>query len=121
MHRLRTDDEELQCVAVGHDLLEDTDTTEAELEALGFSQRVISAIQCLTKHEGMTEDFYRSAVKSNPDAVRVKIEDLRHNSDIRRLKGISPKDIERIVRYQEFYLELRSLSSQDPRRDDCED
>lgn len=47
-------------------------------------------------------------VKSNPDSVRVKIEDLRHNSDIRRLKGVTDKDIARIRRYHEFYLELTS-------------
>lgn len=49
---------------------------------------------------------FRAAVKSNPDAVRVKIEDLRHNSDIRRLKGITEKDVARMARYHEFYLEL---------------
>lgn len=106
MHRLRTDDEELQCIAVGHDLIEDTGTTEDELRALGFSDRVVKAILCLTKFGDEDESNYREAVKSNPDAVRVKIEDLRHNSDIRRLKGITDKDIARMKRYHEFYLEL---------------
>ena len=32
MHKLRTDDEELNCIAVGHDLVEDTGTTFAELK-----------------------------------------------------------------------------------------
>lgn len=106
MHRLRTDDEELQCIAVGHDLLEDTDTTYAELKAMGFSDRVLHGIWCLTKTEGESDANYRRYVKSNPDAVRVKVEDLRHNSDIRRLKGVTEKDIARMVRYHEFYLEL---------------
>ena len=30
----------------------------------------------------------------------------RHNSDIRRLKGVTEKDVARMVRYHEFYLEL---------------
>lgn len=109
MHRLRTDDEELQCIAVGHDLLEDTQTRPMELYDLGFSDRVVSGILALTKDDGDNEENYRLQVKSNPDAVRVKIEDLRHNSDIRRLKGVTEKDIARMVRYHEFYLELIEL------------
>ena len=111
MHRLRTDDEELQCIAVGHDLVEDTDTTLDELSNMGFTLRVRHGIQCLTKSDEIIpgidpEANYRRKVKSNPDAVRVKIEDLRHNSDIRRLKGVTEKDVARMVRYHEFYLEL---------------
>jgi len=114
MHRLRTDDEELQCIAVGHDLLEDTKTTIAELDALGFSNRVVAGIIRLTKNPEFTEEGYRAQIKSNPDAIRVKIEDLRHNSDIRRLKGIRPKDIQRMIGYHEFYLELVDALSQFP-------
>lgn len=115
MHRLRTDDEELQCIAVGHDLLEDTDTTADDLDALGFSNRVIVGILRLTKEEQETAEGYRAKVKSNPDAIRVKIEDLRHNSDIRRLKGVTPKDVARMIRYHEFYLELMAALPQPPR------
>lgn len=109
MHRLRTDDEELQCIAVGHDLIEDTDTTLDELSNLGFSLRVREGIQCLTKSDELGESEYRRKVKSNPDAIRVKMEDLRHNSDIRRLKGVTPKDVARMVKYHEFYTELKAL------------
>lgn len=108
MHRIRTDDEELQCIAVGHDLLEDTSTTVAELDALGFSNRIVVGILRLTKEDQETHEGYRAKVKSNRDAILVKMQDLRHNSDIRRLKGVRPKDVERMVRYHEFYLELAS-------------
>lgn len=108
MHRLRTDDEELQCIAVGHDLLEDTDVTMADLYQLGFSDRVVAGIQAMTKKAGLSAEDYLDQVKSNPDARRVKIEDLRHNSDIRRLKGVTDKDVKRMVRYHEFYLALKS-------------
>jgi (p)ppGpp synthase/HD superfamily hydrolase len=111
MHRLRTDDEELQCIAVGHDLIEDTTVTGAELRELGFSERVIAGIQDLSKWENQTVSEYRARVKANPDARRVKIEDLRHNSDIRRLKGVTEKDVKRMVRYHEFYLELIAAQS----------
>lgn len=114
MHRLRTDDEELQCIAVGHDLVEDTDTTLDELSNLGFTLRVRQGIQCLTKSEAVdgfdAEEVYRRKVKSNPDAILVKMQDLRHNSDIRRLKGVTEKDVARMVRYHGFYLELKALT-----------
>lgn len=45
----------------------------------------------------------------NPDAVKVKMQDLRHNCDVRRLKGVTQKDHDRMARYHEFYLELASL------------
>jgi len=34
--------------------------------------------------------------------------DLRHNTDIRRLKGITPKDIARIEKYHIFYTEIKA-------------
>jgi (p)ppGpp synthase/HD superfamily hydrolase len=110
MHRLRTDDEELQCIAVGHDLIEDTGVTTLDLTKMEFSDRVVYGIHDLTKYTGSSDLDYRKKVKSNPDAVRVKIEDLRHNSDIRRLKGVTEKDIARMVRYHEFYLELKDTT-----------
>lgn len=113
MHRLRTDDEELQCIAVGHDLIEDTETSAKELLDLGFSNRVINGIMHLTRFDNQSEDLYRAVVKANPDAVRVKIEDLRHNSDIRRLKGLREKDIARIKRYHEFYVDLLAVDHRD--------
>jgi (p)ppGpp synthase/HD superfamily hydrolase len=108
MHYLKTDDEELMCVALGHDVIEDTDVTYKDLKDQGISDRVIDAIKCLTKQPGQTYDEYKQMVFSNVDAMRVKMADLRHNTDIRRLKGITEKDIQRMVKYQTFYMEIQS-------------
>ncbi len=107
MHYLKTEDEELQCIALGHDLVEDTDVTYAELESLGFSERVIEGIRALTKQRGQEYYEYKEQVFSNRDAMLVKLCDLRHNSDIRRLKGVTDKDIARIRKYHQFYLEIK--------------
>jgi hypothetical protein len=40
--------------------------------------------------------------------MRVKLADLRHNSDIRRLKGVTDKDIERMAKYSKFYVEIQA-------------
>lgn len=108
MHYLKTDDEELQCIALGHDVIEDTKTTYKDLRDAGISERVIVGIAALTKVPGETLDEYKARVFANEDAMRVKLCDLRHNSDIRRLKGVTEKDIERLAKYNRFYLEIQS-------------
>jgi (p)ppGpp synthase/HD superfamily hydrolase len=109
MHYLQSDDEELQCIALGHDLIEDTWVTEQMLYANGMSTRVVEGIVALTKVEGQSFAEYKDKVKSNPDAVRVKMCDLRHNTDVRRLKGLTEKDFERMQRYSVFYSELKAI------------
>jgi hypothetical protein len=47
-------------------------------------------------------------VSTNKDATRVKLEDLRDNSDITRLKGVRQKDFERVQKYNRAYLFLRT-------------
>ena len=110
MHKVRHTDEATMCIAVGHDLFEDTYVTPEMLRANGISERVIEGIQALTKVEGESYEDYKAKVKANPDAVNVKMEDLRHNSDLRRLKDVTPKDVERVARYMQFYKELSELS-----------
>jgi len=106
MYFLKTDDEELQCIALGHDIIEDTKVTYAELRELGFTQRVIEGIRTLTKQPGETYDEYKHRVFANEDAMRVKLCDLRHNTDVRRLKGVTEKDIARMAKYHVFYMEI---------------
>lgn len=112
MYMLGTDDEELQCIALGHDIVEDCGVTYIQLRELGFTERIIEGIRCLTKIAGESYDEYKAKVKSNPDAVKVKICDLRHNTDVRRLKGIRPKDIARMERYFQFYMELINIEGE---------
>jgi (p)ppGpp synthase/HD superfamily hydrolase len=108
MHYLKTNDEELQCMAILHDVIEDTDVTLDDLRDIGCTERVIAGVDALTKREDRSYDDYKEQVFKNRDAMLVKMADLRHNSDIRRLKGASQKDIERMSRYNRFYLELQA-------------
>ena len=111
MYYLKSNDEELQCIALAHDLVEDTDTTYSELREMGFPERVIQGIAALTKNPGESYDEYKLRVKNNPDAVKVKMADLRHNTDVRRLKGVTEKDLARMEKYHRFYMELRLLAN----------
>jgi (p)ppGpp synthase/HD superfamily hydrolase len=109
MYLVESEDYEVKQIAVGHDLVEDTDVTWEDLIREGFSDRVIQGIMALTKQRGETYEQYKNKVKSNKDAVLVKMADLRHNSDITRLKGVAEKDIARIAKYMQFYSELKAL------------
>lgn len=106
MSQLDTTDEELQCIALGHDLIEDTSCTADYLRVLGFSGRVISGIEGLTKQQGQSYEDYQAQVMAARDRMLVKLEDLRHNSDLNRLSraGIVPtqKDVDRQQRYLDF-------------------
>lgn len=106
MHYIKSEDEELQCIALGHDVIEDTDVTYKDLRDAGFTDRIITGIRALTKVPGQTYDEYKEGVFANVDAMKVKMADLRHNTDVRRLKGVSEKDIARMEKYHRFYLEL---------------
>lgn len=106
MSYLKDNDEELQCAAVCHDVVEDTKTTYQDLRNAGMSERVIDCIRLLTKQPGQTYEEYKEGVLSSVDAMKVKQCDLRHNTDFRRLKGVSDKDVERMAKYMKFYNEI---------------
>jgi len=48
MHYLKTDDEELQCIALLHDVIEDTKTSYQDLRDIGCTERVINAVKALS-------------------------------------------------------------------------
>ena len=108
MHYLKSLDEELMCMALGHDVIEDTKVTYQDLRAAGMTERVIKGIAALTKLPGETYEEYKQRVFANRDAMLVKRADLRHNTDIRRLKGVSEKDLARMAKYHQFYMEIEA-------------
>jgi len=112
MHYLKSDDEELMAIALAHDVIEDTSVTYKDLREAGFTERVIEGIRALTKVPGETYDEYKERVFASVDAMKVKMADLRHNTDIRRLKGITEKDIARMTKYHTFYTEIKAKLSE---------
>jgi len=66
-------------VAVLHDVLEDSSVTAADLLEAGFSTEAVLAVSVLTRSKDMTYKAYIELVKTNPQARRVKIADLRDN------------------------------------------
>lgn len=70
--------EEYQIAGLFHDLLEDTDAKEYEVEKLG-GKDVLEAVKLLTKREGYVMEEYISSIKRNPIAFAVKAADRLHN------------------------------------------
>lgn len=73
----------------------------------GLPETVVSAVQVLTKKKGQDYQLYLEFVKSNPIARRVKLADLKHNSDLSRLATITEKDLERLEKYKKAIDYLR--------------
>lgn len=93
-------DEYTTCVALLHDVVEDSKYTLQDLIDQGFPNEVIDAVKVLTHNKNIPYIDYIDSIKSNPIARKVKIEDLKHNSDITRLNQITEKDLERIEKYK---------------------
>src|SRR6478609_5418778 len=87
--------ENAMIVAVLHDLLEDcADWTTGRLAQEGFDHDVIYGILMLTKRKDEEYMSYIKRVAENKITKAIKMADLRHNSDITRMKGLSQKDFQ---------------------------
>jgi guanosine-3',5'-bis(diphosphate) 3'-pyrophosphohydrolase len=109
MNNLHTRDKELQSIAILHDVVEDRVATLHDLRVLKFSERVIEAVMLLTHPAGMEYQKYIRRLADNEDARLVKLADLRDNSDITRLKGLTKKDMERMEKYHQAYTYLSKV------------
>ena len=80
------DDEISCCVALLHDVVEDTDITLDQL-AKEFPQEVIKPLNLMTHQKDEDYFEYIRKIKTNPIAVKVKLADLNHKSDQSRCMG----------------------------------
>ena len=94
------DTQEEKAVALLHDGLEDSPYTAEKLILASLPETVVSAVQILTKKKGQDYQQYLELVKSSPIARRVKLADLKHNSDLSRLATVTEKDLERLEKYK---------------------
>ncbi len=92
-----------------HDVAEDTPMTEEEvLELLQIGQQLpekvaielLEALRLLNSNHFSDRESYLKALKQNPLAKAVKINDLTNNMDLTRIPNPRVKDIERVERYK---------------------
>lgn len=93
------DDEYSTCVALLHDVVEDTDMTLDDLSKI-FPKEVTDAIALMTHNDSVPYLDYVKEIKTNPIASKVKLADLKHNSDLTRLDKVDDKAIERVEKYK---------------------
>lgn len=97
--QMETEDETV--VALLHDVVEDTKYTFDDIRAMGFSEKVIEALTLLTHDDAEPYLDYVARLKDNALARKVKLADLRHNSDLTRLDVIDEKALMRVRKYAE--------------------
>lgn len=101
-------DEITTCVALLHDVVEDTDITVEQLEK-DFPKEVTEAVKLLT-HDKNTDYFeYIKAIKSSPVAKAVKTADLMHNSDQSRITDKSVVSAGKLEYRNEKYKKALSI------------
>lgn len=85
-------------VALLHDVLEDSELYSIE-DFKFLDKEQMDAILLLTHNTDEEYFDYINKVKTNKIALDVKLSDLRHNSNLKRLKTITERDINRRNKY----------------------
>lgn len=102
------DDEASTCVALLHDVVEDSDVTLDDL-AREFPSDVVEGVRLMT-HEPAVDYFdYVRAIKGCPLAQKVKLADLAHNSDETRFAGCEDVTREMLDKRHEKYARARAI------------
>ena len=94
------DDEYSICVALLHDVVEDSDVTIDDIRDAGFPEAIVKAILALTHKEEIPYFEYIEQIKANKIAAKVKAADLKHNMDLTRLESPTEKDVQRAEKYR---------------------
>lgn len=100
-------DEITACVALLHDVVEDTYITIEQLEK-EFPAEVTNAIKLLTHDSNIDYFDYIRTIKKNPIAKIVKMADLLHNSNQNRIMD-GTVSTNKLVYWNEKYTRARQI------------
>ena len=106
-------DEASTVCALLHDVVEDTDYTLDDLRSMGYPDEVVDALALLTHDPAVPYMDYVKIIARNPIARKVKMADLRHNSDLSRMDEIDEWAVKRTAKYQKA---LRYLKRNNPEK-----
>jgi (p)ppGpp synthase/HD superfamily hydrolase len=96
-------------VGILHDVVEDTEWTLNKLKASGFSDEIVEGVDAVTRRDNESYDEYIIRVQKNPLGIRVKMNDLTDNMDIRRWKDVQYNDLARLQKYLSAYKQLTEI------------
>jgi len=94
----RTNELERIC-AVLHDVVEDSDITFDDLRKEGFTEDILTVLDCLTKRKGESYDEFIDRILKNESACHVKLADLCDNMNLSRIENPAQNDEARIEKY----------------------
>lgn len=102
------DTEEKKCVAVLHDVLEDTDATKAELFWLTENRNITNSVILLTHEKNEPNLTYWQSILQDPSGVArcVKLADIQDNLSPTRLGVLPQEDQERLRKKYARALEV---------------
>jgi (p)ppGpp synthase/HD superfamily hydrolase len=103
---------EAKQVGVLHDLLEDTPATRADMERAGLSERVMQAVERLTKPEAVEYAEYIVHIAGDALACEVKLADLQDNYALWRVAYRAEHTQEDRRRVQRYILAHQFLTRQ---------
>ena len=95
------DDELSVTCALLHDVVEDSGMTLRNLREMGFPEEVLEVLSLLTHDKSVPYMDYVREIKKNPIAVKVKLADLKHNSDPARVDAADESMLKRWAKYAE--------------------
>ncbi len=100
-------DEYTTVCALLHDVVEDTDYTLEDLRAMGYPDEVVEALALLTHDPAVPYMAYVEEIAKNPIARKVKMADLRHNSDLSRMDEVDEWAVKRTEKYKKALAYLK--------------
>ncbi len=109
MLRGRNDTEMI--IGILHDVVEDTPVTLDMLRLEGFSEEILTALDCITKHNEESYSAFIDRVLTNPLATQIKLYDMEDNLKRDRIPYPTPKDEARFQKYEKYHeIILRKLN-----------
>lgn len=93
-----------------HDVCEDCPGwTFERLRGEGFTPHIIAALDAVTKRDGESYEEFVQRAAADPIGRRVKLADLRDNSDLSRIAAPTARDFEHLEKYRRAIASIEQL------------
>ena len=99
---------EEKVLAILHDVLEDCDVSIDQLLKEGIPECLVEKLEILCKGNDEKYFDYIDRIKADQSTINVKLSDLNDNMNLKRLKEVTEKDINRIEKYKKAKVILET-------------
>lgn len=107
-------------VALLHDVLEDTLTSQEDLLNMGFPEEIVNAVLSVTKIAGEPYVEFVARAAQNPIGRIVKLHDLEDNLNIFRLNDLDNEMVTRFNKYlRTYHFQKREFEDNKPSKLTC--